>query len=72
MTAAGPHGGDEDVERLGFALPDVARIHGVVVVVLVVLAGWLLGRLGAAARRGDAARRGGAVRRGAAVLQRFL
>jgi heme a synthase len=35
VTASGPHGGDENVERLGFDLPDVARIHGGAVIVLV-------------------------------------
>src|SRR6202171_921327 len=28
-TGAGPHGGDVNVRRLGFAVPTVARIHGV-------------------------------------------
>lgn len=37
VTASGPHGGDEDVERLGFELPDVARIHGTTVVVVIAL-----------------------------------
>ncbi len=32
VTGAGPHGGDEDVDRLPFFVPDVARIHGVAVV----------------------------------------
>lgn len=31
VTGSGPHGGDEDVERLPFLLPDVARVHGVAV-----------------------------------------
>ncbi len=34
VTGTGPHGGDEYVERLEFALPSVARIHGITVVVL--------------------------------------
>ncbi len=45
VTGAGPHGGDEDAERIDVALRDVARIHGTsVVVLLVALAGlvwWL-------------------------------
>ena len=45
VTGAGPHGGDEDAERIDVAVRDVAQIHGsVVVVLLVVLAGlvwWL-------------------------------
>ena len=31
VTGAGPHGGDTDVRRLGFAVTDVARIHGIAV-----------------------------------------
>ncbi len=34
VTGTGPHGGDEQVERLQFALPSVARVHGITVVVL--------------------------------------
>lgn len=34
VTGTGPHGGDENVERLPFFLPDVARLHGI--------AAWLL------------------------------
>lgn len=48
VTASGPHGGDEDVERLGVDLPDAARVHGVSVVLLVLVSLWLLYRL-----RGD-------------------
>ncbi len=29
VTGSGPHGGDEDVERLGFYVPTVTRIHAV-------------------------------------------
>jgi cytochrome c oxidase assembly protein subunit 15 len=35
VTAAGPHGGDEEARRLGWPLGDVARIHAVSVDVLV-------------------------------------
>jgi heme a synthase len=35
VTASGPHGGDADVDRLPFLVPDVARIHGIAVVLLV-------------------------------------
>ena len=35
VTAAGPHGGDTDVERLGVDISEVARIHGASVVLLV-------------------------------------
>lgn len=47
VTATGPHGGDEDAERFGFDLPNVARIHGVLVVLflaLIVAIFWLLDR----------------------------
>ena len=32
VTSSGPHGGDEHAERLPFLLPDVARLHGIAVV----------------------------------------
>jgi len=49
VTSSGPHGGDEDAERLPFLLPDVTRLHGIAVmlflaVTLVVL--WKLRRAG--------------------------
>jgi len=31
VTSSGPHGGDEDAERLPFLLPDVTRLHGIAV-----------------------------------------
>jgi len=37
VTAAGPHGGDENVERLNLSFPDVARIHGSAVVLLLLV-----------------------------------
>jgi cytochrome c oxidase assembly protein subunit 15 len=37
VTGTGPHGGDENVERLGFYLPHVARIHGVAVMTFIAL-----------------------------------
>lgn len=45
VTAAGPHGGDENVERLPVLVPDVARAHGVSVVLFLVLTLATLGRL---------------------------
>jgi cytochrome c oxidase assembly protein subunit 15 len=40
VTAAGPHGGDEDVERLSWQISDLARVHAISVdmLVLVVIA----------------------------------
>ncbi len=35
VTGSGPHGGDPDVERLPFAVPDVARFHGVSVILFI-------------------------------------
>lgn len=35
VTGSGPHGGDPDVERLPFAVPDVARLHGVSVILFI-------------------------------------
>ena len=49
VTGAGPHGGDEDVRRLGFAVTDVARIHGIAVMLFlgaVLFTLWLLNRTG--------------------------
>lgn len=51
VTSSGPHGGDEDAERLPFLLPDVTRLHGIAVMLflavsLVVL--WRLRRAGVA------------------------
>lgn len=37
VTASGPHGGDEEVRRLGFRVDEVARIHGTTVVVLLIV-----------------------------------
>ena len=50
VTSSGPHGGDEDAERLPFLLPDVTRLHGIAVmlflaITLVTL--WRLRRAGA-------------------------
>jgi cytochrome c oxidase assembly protein subunit 15 len=37
VTSAGPHGGDEEAERLAWPLGDAARVHAIAVDVLVVL-----------------------------------
>jgi cytochrome c oxidase assembly protein subunit 15 len=53
VTNTGPHAGDRDAKRFGFALPDVARVHGTSVVVFLVAilaVGLLAHRLGALAR----------------------
>lgn len=42
VTGSGPHGGDEEVERLSFFIPDVVRIHGVAVWLLVAATVWTL------------------------------
>ena len=50
VTGSGPHGGDEDIDRLPFLVPDVARIHGISVVILlglVLITLWRLRRDGA-------------------------
>lgn len=49
VTGSGPHGGDEEVERLPFLIHTVARVHGVTVVcflLLVLATGWRLRRNG--------------------------
>jgi cytochrome c oxidase assembly protein subunit 15 len=45
VTASGPHGGDEEVERLPFLLPDVARLHGIAVVLFLAVTLVVLWRL---------------------------
>ena len=53
VTGAGPHGGDEDAERIDVAVRDVAQVHGTTVVaLLLVLAGlvWWLRYRGAPAQ----------------------
>lgn len=42
VTGSGPHGGDEDVERLGFFLPDITRVHAVAVWILLAATLWTL------------------------------
>jgi cytochrome c oxidase assembly protein subunit 15 len=37
VTASGPHAGDENAKRLGFAITTVARIHGITVLVTIAL-----------------------------------
>lgn len=52
VTGTGPHGGDEAVERLPFLLPDVARVHGVAVMLFLAMTlavAWVLRRDGAPA-----------------------
>ena len=47
VTATGPHLGDKDVKPLSFDPPEVARVHGSLVIALLVLIGvtfWLLRR----------------------------
>jgi len=59
VTGAGPHGGDEKVARLPFLVPDVARLHGISVMLflgLVLVTLWRLrrdGAPGALLRRGE-------------------
>jgi cytochrome c oxidase assembly protein subunit 15 len=50
VTGSGPHGGDEEVERLGFFLPEIMRVHAVAVWILLAATVWTL----------HLARRGGA------------
>ena len=68
VTGTGPHGGDEHVERLQFALPSVARIHGITVVVLIAVTLLLSVRV----RRLVSAARGDALDTGAHEVQRRL
>jgi cytochrome c oxidase assembly protein subunit 15 len=38
VTGTGPHAGDEDARRFGFEISDVARVHGITVIVTILLA----------------------------------
>lgn len=62
VTASGPHGGDEEVRRLGFALGAVARVHGTAVFLLL---GSVVAALVLARRTGAPA---GVQRQGTALL----
>lgn len=68
VTGTGPHGGDADVERLPFALPDVARVHGVAVAGFLVLLLALVRTLHAEAAP-ERVQRAGRVVLGVAVAQ---
>ena len=57
VTASGPHGGDEDVERLPFLLPDVTRLHGIAVVLFLAVTLLVLWRLRQAGVERDVQRR---------------
>jgi cytochrome c oxidase assembly protein subunit 15 len=59
VTGTGPHGGDEKVRRLDFPISDVARIHGILVMLFiaaVLVTIWMLARDGAPAHVHRAAR----------------
>lgn len=51
VTGSGPHGGDPDARPLHFFVPDVARLHGIVVI----LFGGIVVAMVLLSRRGDAA-----------------
>ncbi len=44
VTGSGPHAGEIGVERLGFALPSVARVHSIAALCLAVLTAYLVWR----------------------------
>jgi len=58
VTSSGPHGGDENAERLQFALPEVARFHGAGVILFLGLTLVSLWRLRSAAAPAAVLRRG--------------
>ncbi|HYF46358.1 MAG TPA: COX15/CtaA family protein [Acidimicrobiales bacterium] len=65
VTGSGPHGGDEEVRRLPFVVSDVARLHGVAVVLFGVLVVVTL----VAVRRDPVLRRRGEALLGVTVAQ---
>jgi len=58
VTSSGPHGGDENAERLQFAVPDVARFHGASVILFLIVVLATLWRLRAANAPAATLRRG--------------
>ena len=58
VTGSGPHGGDPDVERLSFAVRDVARAHGASVILFLTLTLVTLWRLRQSAAAPGALRAG--------------
>ncbi len=58
VTSSGPHGGDEDAERLPFLLPDVTRLHGIAVMLFLAVSLVTLWRLRRAGVDGRILRRG--------------
>ena len=42
VTGSGPHGGDEEVARLDFFLPDITRVHAIAVWILLAVTLWTL------------------------------
>jgi cytochrome c oxidase assembly protein subunit 15 len=57
VTSSGPHGGDEDAERLPFLLPDVTRLHGIAVMLFLAVSLVTLWRLRGAGVDGRILRR---------------
>ncbi len=58
VTSSGPHGGDENAERLNLAVPEVARFHGASVVLFLGLVLVTLWRVRSAGGLADVLRRG--------------
>lgn len=58
VTSSGPHGGDEHAERLPFVLTDVARLHGIAVMLFLGVTLVTLWRLRATGAPADLFRRG--------------
>jgi cytochrome c oxidase assembly protein subunit 15 len=61
VTGSGPHGGDPNVERLPFAVPDVARFHGLAVILFIAITLVTLWRLQRAGAPGSLMRAGEAL-----------
>ena len=61
VTASGPHGGDPEAERLSFFVPDVARLHGIAVMLFLGVTLFAVLRVAKGAPGGPAALRRGEV-----------
>ena len=69
VTSSGPHGGDPEAERLPFLVADVARVHGIAVLLLVAVVAVTLTRVAGLGAHAPTARRRGRVLLGVLLVQ---
>lgn len=69
VTAAGPHAGDEEAERLDVPLENIAKVHGISVIFLVAITGYLVWKLSNGSLRDSALSRAAKVFAGIIAAQ---